>query len=415
MWRLTLHRSTLIILSSTLALASTACSSNLANSVSQPVKAQAPAPDRSHNAVVRSKPSEAAKPTVDNFSKATDIATGAVNISQSATSRDDWSLAVNYWQKAIDLLKAVPSSSGKYAAAQQKLAEYQSYLADTKLKAAPVPQHQPCSDTAPEFFSVPIKDRIGRTPVVEVNFNDVQKFDMLFDTGASHSLITRSMAATLRLIPIGASQSQIADGSFVVLPVVKLKSMEMDGRLARDLPVAVASTGMNVGLLGQDFYKGYEVKITDTAIEFRRFKTATKATQSKKSCLRDTKPAFFQVSIKERKHGIPVVEVTLNEKHKFPMLFDTGASHTLLTESMANQMKLQPVGKVAVEIADGSVVALPVAVLKSNRIGNRIKRDVLVSVAPASDIGLLGQDFFEGYDVTIKDKVIEFRRQEEVQ
>ncbi|MFP5271667.1 hypothetical protein [Coleofasciculus sp.] len=38
--------------------------------------------------------------------------------------------------------------------------------------------------------------------------------------------------------------------------------------------------------------------------------------------------------------------------------------------------------------------------------------DVMVSVAPpAQRIGLLGQDFFDGYEVTLKKNVIEFRRQ----
>jgi hypothetical protein len=29
---------------------------------------------------------------------------------------------------------------------------------------------------------------------------------------------------------------------------------------------------------------------------------------------------------------------------------------------------------------------------------------------PAADVGLLGQDFYEGYDITIKQDIIEFRK-----
>lgn len=417
----TLRRGTLLVLSGTLAVVSSACSNtNSAIPLNQPAKAETPA--ASPAAPTRVKVSQSPKPTkpaTDYYSEAVDTGEGALNISQTAVSREDWSLAASRWQEAVSLLKAVPSSSNQYANSQKKLSQYEYFLADAKLRAAQPPSKSKyCSgDTTPEFFSVPIKDHMDRTPVVEVTFNDFQKFDMLFDTGASHSLITRSMAAGLRSVPVGAQQSQIADGSFVILPVVKVKSMEMDGRVMSNLSVAVAPPAMKTGLLGQDFYKGYEVKITDTAIEFRRSKGVTKATQSQKACtvFHDTNPQFFQVPIKTRNNGIPVVEVTFNEKYKFPMLFDTGASHTLLTESMANKMKLKPIGRVAVEIANGSVVTLPVAVVKSNRISDRIKRDVLVSVASASDTGLLGQDFFEGYDVTIKDKVIEFRRREGAQ
>jgi aspartyl protease family protein len=80
---------------------------------------------------------------------------------------------------------------------------------------------------------------------------------------------------------------------------------------------------------------------------------------------------------------------------------------------MAMKMRLKRVGTTAMAVADDSVVPFGVAQIKSQKIGDRIKRDVLVSVAPpAMDVGLLGQDFFEGYNYTIKGDVIEFRRQE---
>ncbi|MEQ9358795.1 retropepsin-like aspartic protease family protein [Coleofasciculus chthonoplastes] len=110
--------------------------------------------------------------------------------------------------------------------------------------------------------------------------------------------------------------------------------------------------------------------------------------------------------------GIPVIEVTFDDQHRFNMMLDTGASQTLITESMATALNLPVVGMDLATIADGSVVTLPVALVDSQKINSRVKTDVVVSVAPpAQTIGLLGQDFFEGYDVTVKKNVIEFRRQ----
>lgn len=127
----------------------------------------------------------------------------------------------------------------------------------------------------------------------------------------------------------------------------------------------------------------------------------------------DTHPKFFRVPITGRKHDIPIVQVTFNEKHTFPMLFDTGASGTVITNSMAMKMDLQPVGIKKARLADGAIVAFMTAHVKSQKIGDRIQRDMEVSVAPpAMDIGLLGQDFFEGYNYTIKANAIEFHRQE---
>jgi len=94
------------------------------------------------------------------------------------------------------------------------------------------------------------------------------------------------------------------------------------------------------------------------------------------------------------------------------MMVDTGSTGTVITRSMATKLGLSPLGMARMKIADGSVVPLDLTVVKSTKISDRIKRDMMVAVAPhAMDMGLLGQDFFEGYNVTIKKNVVEFRRQ----
>ncbi len=93
------------------------------------------------------------------------------------------------------------------------------------------------------------------------------------------------------------------------------------------------------------------------------------------------------------------------------MLLDTGATGTLITLPMASALRLQPIGVTNGTVADGSVVQLPVAYVKSMEIDGRIMKKVLVAIAPASrEMGLLGQDFFEGYDITIKQDFVEFSR-----
>lgn len=404
-----------IALSSILALGGVSSCANNTQIVADKSAEAAPAAPSAKVAVKRvsTKAVEPTSKTISSYERALDIAAGATLISNSAVSRQDWNLAVNSWKEAIGLLKTVPGWSRDRATAQKKLSQYQSYLADAKLKAAPPPAKVCSGDTNPQFFSVPIKGRVGGTPVVEVNFNDQQKFEMIFDTGASHTLITRSIAATLGLPPVGSAKIRIANGSVVVLPIALVKSNEIDGRVKRDIPVAVAPPAMPIGLLGQDFYKGYDVIIKENIIEFHRQNSAAnKKAVKPKPCLVDTTPQFFSAPIKTRKMGIPVVEVTFNDKQKFPMIFDTGATKTLITQPMAAKLKLQRLGTTEATIADGSVAKFDVALVKSNKIANRIKRDVLVSVAPAGmDVGLLGQDFYEGYNITIKENVIEFRRQ----
>jgi hypothetical protein len=44
--------------------------------------------------------------------------------------------------------------------------------------------------------------------------------------------------------------------------------MEIDGRIKRNMSVVVAPPAMEEGLLGQDFYEGYEIAIKEDIIEF---------------------------------------------------------------------------------------------------------------------------------------------------
>ncbi|NEP13444.1 MAG: aspartyl protease [Symploca sp. SIO2C1] len=271
--------STLIVLSGILAVGSLACSSNdtdTANSIdaapASPVASPTPAAAPTPKPQPQVSPSPEPKASTDSYTyaHAMDIATGAITISQSAVSRDDWSLVASQWQQAINLLKSIPASDGNYGTAQQKLPIYQRFMAEAKTKATPPPEKPKEGDTNPDYFSVPIKKRRGQIPVIEVAFNGKQKFEMLFDTGASSTLVTSSMAATLGLKAIEIKAVGIADGSIVALPISLLESIEIDGRLKRKVKVAVAPPAMPIGLLGQDFYVGYDVTIKENIIEFRR-------------------------------------------------------------------------------------------------------------------------------------------------
>jgi predicted aspartyl protease len=199
-----------------------------------------------------------------------DIAVGAVTISKSAVSRDDWKLVATYWQQAINLLKQIPSSSPKRAIAQTKLSQYQRLLAEAKEKSAPPLKKTTQGDLNPQFFSVPIKGRRHGTPIIEVNFNGRRKFEMLFDTGANVTLITREIAYSLQLKPQGLTKVTVADGAEVTVYKTTLNTLEIDGRVKRNMPVVVAPPAMQESLLGQDFYEGYDIAIKEDIIEFRK-------------------------------------------------------------------------------------------------------------------------------------------------
>ena len=122
-----------------------------------------------------------------------------------------------------------------------------------------------------------------------------------------------------------------------------------------------------------------------------------------------TNPNNFQIRIKRREAGIPVIEVTFNGRKSYDMLLDTGASGTVLTIRMAEDLGLTPKGYVMVQTPSSNATPFPIATVDSIKVGSAIQRNVEVAVSPTLPIGLLGQDFFGSYDITIRKNVIEFQ------
>jgi predicted aspartyl protease len=128
-----------------------------------------------------------------------------------------------------------------------------------------------CGMTPPDsgVIRIPIKRRIGRTPVVNVTFNGNQTFEMIFDTGASSTLITMGMANALKLKATGTVEAHIADGSKVQFLTSQVESIAIGRAVANNLQVAIAPKA-SVGLLGHDFFSNYDVKIMEKELELRR-------------------------------------------------------------------------------------------------------------------------------------------------
>ncbi|MBW4611910.1 MAG: retroviral-like aspartic protease family protein [Desmonostoc vinosum HA7617-LM4] len=116
-------------------------------------------------------------------------------------------------------------------------------------------------------FRVPIKRRIGNTPLIDVTFNGKQTFEMVLDTGASSTVITQEMASNLKLKTTGILQAQIADGSRVQFSTGKVKSLAVGEITANNIEVAIAPKA-GFGLLGHDFFGKYDIKILETEVEF---------------------------------------------------------------------------------------------------------------------------------------------------
>ncbi len=117
------------------------------------------------------------------------------------------------------------------------------------------------------IYRAKIKRRLSSTPVIDVAFNG-RIFEMILDTGASSTLITKKMAEALQLRPQGYREVVIADGSTIKFPVTTINSATAGGMPDRKLTVTVAENA-DIGLLGHDFFSKYDVKIKRQVIEFQ--------------------------------------------------------------------------------------------------------------------------------------------------
>jgi predicted aspartyl protease len=124
------------------------------------------------------------------------------------------------------------------------------------------------SANTPGVYRVKIKRREGGTPVIDVRFNGKQTFEMIVDTGASSTVLTTRMAGLLKVVPVGIAKVDTASQKGVEVPLGYVTSVEVAGAKAQNLLVAVAGPELDIGLLGQDFFKNYDVVIRKDAIEF---------------------------------------------------------------------------------------------------------------------------------------------------
>lgn len=313
------------VLTGFLTVSSVGCSSNLLNqfSVSQSASPTGTTPStgaimpvsqaaQPTTTVSTSVPPQTATPASDSYQQAIERASSAFTLSQSAQSQDDWILVARRWQQAIDLMGAVPKNSTDHVQAQKKVTEYRNNLAYAQQQSrrstanpvadgtvviresappprptasAPSPQAnptrsapvttaarptvaQPNADGSRTFYA-PIIRREGNTPVIRVIFNGNQAFDMIVDTGASGTLITQNMAQALGVAPVAATVVDTASERGVTVPLGYVSSMEVNGALARNVLVAIAGPQLGTGLLGHDFFGGYDVTIRQDEVEFR--------------------------------------------------------------------------------------------------------------------------------------------------
>ncbi|MEM6448964.1 MAG: tetratricopeptide repeat protein [Cyanobacteria bacterium P01_D01_bin.105] len=116
------------------------------------------------------------------------------------------------------------------------------------------------------------------------------------------------------------------------------------------------------------------------------------------------------VPIKSFENHRPVVEVLLDGIAKFDLVIDRNATHSIITQKIANQLNLELVSYRYVYLLDGTPMELPVGRLRSVVVGQAIVTDVYVAIAADKATPVLGKDCFSAYSIRISGNEMTFVR-----
>lgn len=92
-----------------------------------------------------------------------------------------------------------------------------------------------------------------------------------------------------------------------------------------------------------------------------------------------------------------IVRVRLNNRVNASFLVDTGATDVLLPQSVANELGLRPSGRTKVYSTANGILTQQVVLLDSVSLGGATAKNVVASISPSMNIGLLGLSFFNHF------------------
>jgi predicted aspartyl protease len=106
--------------------------------------------------------------------------------------------------------------------------------------------------------------------------------------------------------------------------------------------------------------------------------------------------------------GAVIVPVVINGRGPFQFLLDTGSSHSVISQSLADKLALRFIARTSVTMSTGRQWR-PVVNLNQTTIGSAQSEGLLASVAPAAQLddiargieGIIGQDFLFDLNYTL--------------
>ena len=261
--------------------------------------------------------------------------------------------------------------------------------------------------------TVPFRLPGGPNPLLLVPtwVNDSGPYDFILDTGASHTLISPTLASSLGVHPESERKGMGAGGA-VTLALAHLDSLAVGAARAEQVQVGMTSELARIGsaigaavdgALGYGFLKDFRISVDYKAGTIRLTPAALQGD--------DARP-IDAVSFALAAPAKPLIIVQAFVDGSGPLIFalDTGASRTVLAPDLASRLGLQTTaaqtgtgGGGSVQMYPGRVGTLAVgdAVVHDHDIvvGDWMK---MISAAAGVELhGILGYNFLNCFELTI--------------
>ena len=273
----------------------------------------------------------------------------------------------------------------------------------------------------------------GRRPHVQVKINGKGPFDFVLDTGASVCVLAAHTAEKLGIKPVTSGGFARAVGGSGTFPIVYglVKSLEVGPVKLTTVPVYLrdlqggrtAGTDIADGFLGlsalNDFLVSIDYKEHQLGLRYAPRRDITSSGPPETAVL-PTEPGGTTVPFRLTESGLISVETQLEEGAVLNFIFDSGASTTVVSESIVNRQgwreKIVPEHNVRIVGAAGVMENVLVMEAASVRVFDLVRANARLPILDLTRLnesagfeqgGILGGDFL--YHCKVQ---IDFRRQQ---
>lgn len=139
---------------------------------------------------------------------------------------------------------------------------FKSLPAETSLPLSNIVPLSPSGGYGPNTITVPVIMN-GTSVIVPVTFNGTLQANLVLDTGATITVVSRRIASKLSLSALGSSKVGTV-GGVITVPLTRLGSLKVGDAEVHDLVVSIHdfSTDPRIeGLLGLDFLRRFHVSL----------------------------------------------------------------------------------------------------------------------------------------------------------